>query len=415
MTNTRKILWLSHLLPYPPEGGALQRSYHLIRGAAQFGDVDIVTFRQRAFHPDRASVDRAVSKLEEFVNVEGVFDLPADRSRFAKTWLLASSLLTRDPYTVRWNRSHLLNRGIREIAARRRYDLVHFDTIGMFQYRTSFPNAAWVLNHHNVESQMIARRAETAKAAARLYLQREHRRLAEWEVAHGRDATVHIVVSAPEAEHLRHLIPGAEIAVVENPADTTFFAPDETPRQPGHVVFVGRIDAYSNAAAVRWLRDEIWPALRARGLARRLSIVGRNPPGDIVAWGASDPSVEVTGYVGDVRPFMRRAEVYVCPIRDGGGTRLKLLDAMAMGMPIVSHGFAIEGLSITPGCQALVADDAEGIVSAVEEILSNPDRAATLGRNARTHVETHFSVEAVRSHLAAAYERAVGLFEQAAK
>lgn len=404
----KRLLWLSHVLPHPPQGGVLQRSHHLARAAAEAYDVDLVTFRQRAFHPDEAALARSREALAKFLRVRAVVDLPADRGRLARTWLQAASALTPAPYTVRWNRSRAMTRVLCELARSERYDLVHFDTIGMFQHRVHFPGAAWVLNHHNVESQMMERRAARASGAERAYLAWEARRLARWERVHGGQADVHVVVSGLDGQRLRDVVPGADTAVVENPVDVEYFRPtgDAKP-EPGSVVFAGRIDAYTNLAAVRWMRDEIWPRLRRGGVARALWIVGRNPPLDLQAWAEHEPSVTVTGFVEDVRPWIERAQVYLCPIRDGGGTRLKLLDAMAMGQAIVSHPMALEGLDVVPGQHALVAEDAEGFARAVEHLLEDEPLRRRLGRAARERAVELYSTAAVRGHLWAAYERAL--------
>jgi len=402
-----RLLWLSHVLPHPPQGGVLQRSFHLIRAAARAYDVDLVTFYQRAFHPDAAAVAASVAALGELVRVRRVFDLPADAGPLRRRWLEASSLVTREPYTVRWNRSRALEAYLPELARETRYDVVHFDTIGMFAHRDAFPAAAWALNHHNVESHMVARRAAGARGLLRAALSWEALRLARYEREPGGRADLHVVVSELDAARLRAELPGAAVQVVENPVDVSYFRPTGTlEEEPGSVVFAGRIDAYSNAAAVRWMRDAIWPRLLRGGVAKALWIVGRNPPPDLVAWGRSDPSVTVTGYVDDVRPWLERAQVYLCPITDGGGTRLKLLDAMAMQRAIVSHPMALEGLDVKPGEHVLVAGDAEGLAREVERALGDAALRERLGRAARERAEALYSTEAVERHLLQAYERA---------
>jgi glycosyltransferase involved in cell wall biosynthesis len=380
----------------------LQRSFHLIVGAAEAFDVDLVTFCQTAFHPDESSLAAARQGLKEYVRILQVCDLPADRGRVSRAWLLGTSAFARTPYTIRWNSSRSMWKALRAISSSNRYDLVHFDTIGMFQYRNLFPDSAWVLNHHNIESHLIERRSQGAGVLARSYLRWEATRLARWERIHGAEADLHLAVSDLDVDRLRRVIGDAPAAVIENAVDTEFFRPTEGRQMPGHIVFAGRIDAYANAEAVRWMRDEIWPQLRA-GSARSVAIIGRSPPPDIISWGHSAPDVEVTGYVDDVRPYLDAGEVYLCPIRDGGGTRLKLLDAMSMGLPIVSHRMAIEGLSVVPGEHLLVADDAEGLISHVEALLADPERRKKIGRNARARAEELYGAPAVRRRLVAAY------------
>lgn len=403
-----RTLWLGHVLPHPPQGGSLQRSHHLLRAAAGAFDVDLVTFRQKAFHPDAASVEASRRALEPYCRVCAVIDLPADRSALARTALLATSIVTPWPYTVRWNASRAMRRTLSDLASRERYDLVYFDTIGLLPYRDLFPHAAWLLNHQNVESHMLKRRAQRARRGVAAFLRWEASRLAAFERRHGAAAHLHVVVSELDAVRLREVIPDAEVAVVDNPVDVDYFEPDPAiPPEKGSVIFVGRIDSYANAEAVRWMRDEIWPRLRRGDRARSLAIVGRSPPADVRAWAQADPSVTVTGFVDDVRPWMRRAAVYLCPIRDGGGTRLKILDAMAMGLAIVSHPMAIEGLELEPGRHVLVAEDVEGLSRAVERVLSEPAVARALGRAARERVVERYATKAIGARLVAAYERAV--------
>ncbi len=402
-----KILWLSHLLPYPPKGGALQRSFHLLRGAAEFGDVDIVSFRQAALHPDAHAVSAATEALSEYATVRAVFDLPTDRNVLLKGWLLFSSTLTRTPFTVRWNTQRELGSFLEANGAD--YDLVHFDTIGMFQYRRFFPNATWVLNHHNIESDMMARRARRSGLTLRPYLKWEAHRLLAWERHFGSEADAHLVVSELDRDRLLAIIPTARVAVVENPTDCEYFTPSEFSRTEGSVTFVGRIDAYANAEAVRWIRDEIWPLIRRGGERCTLSIVGRSPPRDIQQWGHGDPDIEVTGFVDDVRPWMNRAQVYLCPIRDGGGTRLKVLDAMAMQLALVCHPMACEGIDVRHEEHLLLAETAEDSARACLRLLHDPDLRERLGRRARELVEERYSLPIVWSNQARAYAQALSI------
>lgn len=401
-----RILWLSHLLPYPPKGGALQRSFHLLRGAAKFGDVDIVSFRQAALHPDARAVAAATEALSEYATVRAVFDLTTDRNVLLKGWLQLSSTLTRAPFTIRWNTQRELRWFLEANGVD--YDLVHFDTIGMFQYRRFFPNATWVLNHHNIESDMMARRARRSGLALRPYLKWEAHRLRAWERRYGSEADAHLVVSELDRDRLHSIIPTANVAVVENPTDCDYFRPSEISRTQGSVTFVGRIDAYANAEAVRWIRDEIWPLIRRVSERCTLSIVGRSPPRDIQHWGRVD-GIEVTGFVDDVRPWMNRAQVYLCPIRDGGGTRLKVLDAMAMQLALVCHPMACEGIDVRHEEHLLLAETAEEFAEACLRLLDDPDLRERLGRRARELVEERYSLPIVWSNQAGAYAQALSM------
>ncbi len=402
-----RLLWLSHVLPHPPKGGVLQRSYHLIRGAAAVHDVELVTFRQRAFHPDVESVGESVDALAAHLTVRAVVDLPVERGRAARSWELVRSGFTPAPFTVRWNASREMDATLAELARTAHFDLVHFDTVGMLQYRHHFPGAAWVLNHHNIESQMMRQRIPHAPLALRPYLWWEALRLERWERIHGGEADLHLVVSELDRARLLEILPGASAEVVENAVDTESFRPLGSPKRAGRVVFVGRIDAYANLAAARWLRDEIWPEVLRHRPDASLGIVGRSPPEEILAWGRATPSVEVTGFVDDVRLSFDEAEVFVCPIFQGGGTRLKVLDAMAMGLPVVSHEMALEGLDVTPGEHVLSGRTGREIADAVVRLLADPARARRMGEAGRERVDGLYSTRAVHKHLNEAYARSL--------
>ncbi len=406
-----RVLWLSHLVPHPPKGGVLQRSHHLLRAAARAHEVDLVAFRQRAFHPDAESLAASLAALSRWVRVREVVELPADRSACARRRLLATSAFTRAPYSVRWNQAPAMHRALRERLARERYELVHFDAIGMYAYQQHVAEPARVFNHHNVESQMMFRRAAHAALPLRPYLAWEAWRLRRFERRSGREADLHIAVSQLDRERLLRVLPGADVAVVENPVDCDYFRPQSGEKRPGHVVFVGRIDAYPNLCAARWLRDEIWPLLRRGGVARTLGIIGRNPPPEILAWGEREPGVEVTGFVDDIREAFGAAQVFACPIVQGGGTRLKLLDAMAMGLPIVCHPMALEGLDAQPGEHLLVAEDAAGFAAAIEGLLKDADLRGRLGRAARERALALYATPVVERHLHEAYARALASAE----
>src|SRR5690606_22417882 len=135
-----------------------------------------------------------------------------------------------------------------------------------------------------------------------------------------------------------------------------------------------------------------------------VDVIGAQPPPALRALAAADPRFHVHGFVDDVRPAMARAAVYVCPIRDGGGTKLKILDALAMGMAIVAHPVACEGIDVTPGRDVLLAEDAAGFADAIRALLRDPARRRALGAAARRLAETRYGARAVCASLASAIE-----------
>lgn len=240
-----------------------------------------------------------------------------------------------------------------------RYDLIHVDSIHMYQYahelrRTS--GAHIVCNWHNIESEAMQRFAETVQSTGkRLYARLTARKIQRLELQMLENSLGHVVCSLREMDALQTLVPGARIQVAENGVDTTYFdlhasATGETVR----LVFVGSMDYFPNADGALAFVEHVWPALVARFPNATLQIVGANPGPDVR--GLSRVSgVTVTGTVDDVRPYYRGATAAIVPLRTGGGTRLKILEAMASGVPVISTALGAEGLSVTSGTNILLA------------------------------------------------------------
>ncbi len=193
-------------------------------------------------------------------------------------------------------------------------------------------------------------------------------------------------------------MPGLTATIIPNGVDSTYFRPDAAlgePTLPPHsVVFTGKMDFRPNIDAVAWFVLEVWPAIRARVPDARFYIVGQKPHPRVSAL-ASAPGVTVTGYVDDVRPYTGGAAVYAVPLRIGGGTRLKILEAMAMGRPVVSTTLGCEGFPLTSGRQLLTADRPAEFAAAVADLLEHPEKGVPLGREARAFVERHYDWAAI--------------------
>jgi len=269
-------------------------------------------------------------------------------------------------------------------------------------YARHFPRARVVLNHHNIESGLTARRAlrETSRLRTAL-LQREARQEQRAEREICPKVGANLVVSALDGQRLREVAPGASVYVVENGVNTSYFAPAADPGPEGGLVFVGTLGWYANREAARFLVSELVPALKARGLAHRLTLVGRDPRRD--DWGGADAAVTATDYVPDIRPFLRDSCIFVCPIRDGGGTRLKVLAALAMAKPLVATPLAVEGLRLVEGQHYLRAESLGEFVDQVGRLEADSALRHRLGDAGRALVEREYDWSVVGRQLDAAY------------
>ncbi len=397
------VLWLSHNVPYPPQMGVLQRNYHLIRQLAGNADVHLVALRQRALCPDEASLERARRALSSFCASVHVFELDWEISTLARA-RLAPSLFAGVPYDViryasRELRSFLANAPFADL------DLVHLDTLGLAPYRALLPEAPTVLNHHNIESHMLARRADNAdNPLARLLFAWQARRTRAWEQRWAPRVASNLVVSDTDAGRLREIAPAARTEVIANGVDVGYFdGPPNDDEGVASVVMVGSHGWYPNRDAALWFLDEIWPRLTAAKPHARWIVIGSEPDPRIVEAGNRDERIEVLGFVDDLRPEVARAAVFVCPYHDGGGSRLKVLDSLAMRKALVSTPVGVEGIALKDGVEFLLATTAEVFARRVLELFDDPARRIALGVAGRARVEREFAWERIGETLTNLY------------
>lgn len=402
-----RILWLSHLLPYPPKGGVIQRSYNLLKEVGRRHKVDLLAFYQRAITPDD-TIPSAVKALSEHCRVLNVIPIPIDANPSARAFLAARSLFSSSPYTINWLRSDAFASAIAEAVSNATYDAAHFDTISLAPYRSHLPPTPASLTHHNIESAMLLRRAEIERnPMRRAYYWQEGRRLQQYERIVAEQFSINLTCSALDSERLREICPGARTAVIPNGVDTSYFDPGPftRPKVPESLVFAGGLTWYPNLSAIRYLIQEIWPPLKAKHPNARVTIIGRRPPTWLQQASQIDSSIRVTGFVDDVRPYLAEAQAYICPIFDGGGTKLKVLDALAMGVPLVAHPIACEGISVIPEKHVLMAADPESFVSQISRLFSNPNLCTSVSRAGRELAVEYYDFATIGRQLSDLYDQ----------
>jgi glycosyltransferase involved in cell wall biosynthesis len=402
-----KVLWLSHFVPFPPAGGALQRTYHLLRHTAERHDVHLFALHQPRLLPS-ADLTASVQALSGLCRSVRVFPLGAEQSPAHRWWSRAESVVGPAPFDVVWLRSPAMASALDGFFREGGADLIHADTIGLWPYVAGHTAAPVALGHHNVESELIARRAEHERSRWKAWLmRRDGTKLRHLEARAADAAAVNITVSALDAAQLRRIAGRAAVAVVENGVDTEHWRPGEPGAEtPRTSVFAGTLGWYPNRDAVEFLLGEVWPLLVRRNPDRRLLIVGRDPP-RAARDAAHDPRVQVTGFVPDVRPYLREATMCVYPVRVGGGTRLKVLDALAMAKPVVATAICVEGLDLIDGEHYLRAETPDEFVAQIERVESNPDLGRRLGGAGRRVVVDRFDWEVVGRELDRAYAAAM--------
>ena len=401
-----KVLFLSQIVPYPPHGGVLQRGFHLIRELGRRADVHLLAFIHPDVLPTETTLDESRTVLQQFCTTVEYFPLWAKASPIHKAAAIAASAGSREPFSMIAHRSAAFRRRIADAKRTTTFDVVHADTLALCQF-VGGNGTPSVLTHHNIESMLMARRADVESGLlARQFLRRETAKLRAWEASESPRFDVNIVMSPQDERILADQVPGVRTAIVPNGVNTEYFTPAPDEETPA-LIYTGGMNMFANRDAVMHFLGEVWPHIRAASPGVRFYAVGQDPPKELTAFAASDPNVVVTGYVDDIRPYVRKAAVYVVPLRVGGGTRLKVLDAMASGKAIVSTSIGCEGIDVKPGEHLVTADTPETFARETLALLDDRARRRTLGGAARELVERRYAWAIVGNQLLDAYQAAI--------
>lgn len=382
-----KILWVSHLVPYPPKGGVLQRSYNLLRELSRYHEVTLLCFNQSAFlESSLPGVSRplefAVSELSNFVDVADVLDIPENIYPLGRYLIALKSLLSRKAFNMTWLESASAHRAIKLITSEREFDAVHLDTISLCVYWRHFSGIPVYLNHHNFESQMLRSRAISDRnPLKRFFFGIEANRLVTDEMLYCKEATLNLACSDDDTEGMVQKTGCKNFLTIPNGVDVEYFYPNEDVSVVDKsLLIVGGLSWYPNREAVEYFINDIWPALKDEVLGLHVDIIGRNPTKEMIEFSESEASVQFHGFVDDVRDYLWKAQIYICPIKTGGGTKLKILDALAAGCCIVADPFSCKGIAVEDGRHVFFAETPEDYVSKIKFLLDNPNARARAQR-----------------------------------
>lgn len=401
------VLFLSQIVPYPPHGGVLQRGYNLVRELGREARVHLLAYVHPDVLPTEAACRESQAALEKFCECVEYFPLWTKASPLHRVAGLAIGALSSRPFSVLAHRSAGFRRRVADLVMTKSFDVIHVDTIALAQFldrRWSIPT---VLTHHNIESQLMERRAGAESGLlARGYLRRETQKLLAYEAQMSGTFDVNVFVAQTDKMTLTRRVPGLRTAIVPNGVDVEYFTPNQGKDLPA-LIYTGGMNMFANRDAVLYFLKEIWPLVKAEVPDARFFAVGQDPPKELSDLADRDPQIIVTGYVNDIRPLVCDATVYVVPLRVGGGTRLKVLDAMAMGKAMVSTSIGCEGLDVSPDEHLMVADNPAQFAEKTVQLLRDQSRRATLGRAARELVERRYSWRKIGAELLNAYRLAI--------
>jgi polysaccharide biosynthesis protein PslH len=354
-----RLLQIAPRLPWPLDTGAKLRNYHLARALAAHMNVTLAAFGE----------DSSNGQLNEAY--QRIVTVP--RTETYSVGNMLRGAIGRTPLPLLNYTTPEMADALRKLIPEERFDLVQVESIHLMNYLTALRASNQplvVCDWHNIESDLMRQYAEReGSLARRTYARRTARLMSEAEDRALKEFDAHITVSELDAKRLQSVNSDAKIFVIENGVDASHYA-NEPSATRNRIVFVASMDYHANIEGATNFARDVWPMIHKQQPHLQFTIVGRNPPPTVTEL-SSIAGIEVTGSIADVRPYYREALAAVVPLNVGGGSRLKILEAMAAGVPVVSTRLGAEGLDVSDGENIVLAETttqlSQGILSVIDD------------------------------------------------
>ncbi|MCJ7824263.1 MAG: glycosyltransferase family 4 protein [Anaerolineales bacterium] len=374
------ILLLTQVLPYPLDSGPKVKTYHVLRYLAERYEVTLLSFV-------RGESSEAVEHLRRYC--KAVYTVPMDRGMGRDLSALLKSQLTGVPFLMVRDQRKAMLQTLERITAGQKFAVIHADQLNMAQYAARVRGGKKILDSHNTLWLLYQRLCRSSRISAkRLVMSREWKLLKAYERKVGERFDLILAVSEEDRQALIEIgIPKDKIHVIPISIDTRQTCLIKRDNDALNILHLGTMFWPPNSEGVVWFLKEIWPRIRLENPGVKFDIVGAHPPRALRQLAMRDSNVNLPGYVPDPTAYLRRAGVMVVPLRAAGGMRVKILHALAQGIPVVSTTIGCEGIRAENGKHLLIADSAEDFAHATNRLLLNKGEAEMLARNGRALVE----------------------------
>ncbi len=407
-----KILFLTQIVPFPPDAGPKVKTYHVIRALAGQGhSVTLVSF----VRPEEV---RHIPALREFC--EAVHTVPIHRSRIADVGYMIRSYLTGRPFLIERDDVRPMQEMVNRLVREEDFQFIHADQLTMVQFAirgsSAYPdkNPKVIFDAHNAVWTIVERMKDNAPFFLKPVLAVEARRVKQYEG--GLLRTVDHVLAVTEID--RNLLEDAlhlskmnrhdrvsPMTVIPIAVDTQKLRTINRRVGSKNIVTLGTLHYPPNADGIRWFLKDVFPLVRKGVPDATLTIIGKNPPQDFVEQAEENPGIiKVTGYVDDLVPYLEESALMVVPVRAGGGMRVRILEAFAYAMPVVTTTVGLEGIQGTPDHDVIVADTPADFADHTIELLQNPSLQEKLSTNGRELALKKYDWQAVLSAMRPIYE-----------
>lgn len=390
VTRRGRALVIANRLPYPIDDGWKRRTHHVLTALSRRYRVTLVSLHGREPRDVSAAVAQPAA-----VDVQTV-----RRPRLAGPVSLGLGLVTRRPFHVWRVHSAAMRRIIARAEVAEPFDVAIATLVHLAPYLDPLDRRTLrVVDTHNIDSLVLRRYAPQMSAPRAWYARMSAGKLARHESRAFRDADLVWVCSEEERDHLAGLVPAARVVVIPNGVDTALFSPVVDPPMRGRLVFFGRLDYFPNADAVVFFAREILPLIRQHVPHAELVVAGPGAGSELRGMAERTTGLRLVGPLADLRPLIASAEAVVVPLRSGGGTRLKILEALAMAKAVVSTSLGAEGLALRSGREAFIADLPEAFARAVVEVLRDADARDRVGSAGRDRVRESYDWSGIETRM----------------
>ncbi len=382
-----KLLFTANRFPYPPYRGDKLKIYHLAKRLAKHHELHLVTFLQ-----DKKDL-RYLPELQQIFKEIHLVPLP----KLSSYWNSLMGLLRSEPFQVRYFSSAAMKRQIETLHRQHRYDAVHVQHLRMAQYWAGIKDVPRILDLPDAYSLYWKRRVDAKKGIMKWFTQTEQQRVFKYEQVL-EDYDLSLVCSREDQAYLRDVRGIGNVQLLPNGVDLTTFTQEAHDYTHGkQILFTGNMDYAPNVDAVGYFARDIFPLIRERVPGVRFIIAGQRPVKKVLELAA--PDIEVTGFVKDLSAVYRQASIVVAPLRFGAGTQNKVLEAMAMGVPVVSRNIGFNGLDIGSGEGVILALETEAFATACIELLESEALRRHTGEQGREVIRSRFDWDVVAARL----------------
>lgn len=393
------VLIVDEEVPFPLNTGKRLRSYNLLQRLQKQHKITYVCYGNgNEVLPDCPNVT-LVLLPSPIIEQRGTFFYVS----------LLKNLLSPLPYVVVRHHSELMSQTVQALIAKGGIDLIHCEwTPYTENIRDQLGSVPSVLSAHNVEAQIWERYFATeTNPLKKWYIYPQWQKMRAYERQASQIYSQVAVVSEPDRQFFVKDYACPQVTVVPNGVDEQYFVPLNLPVKPHSMVFTGSMDWRPNQDGIRYFLEEIFPGIRKTLPDATITVVGRKPPQWLVELGNTTSGVTITGTVDDVRPYIGESSLYVVPLRVGGGSRLKILEALAMQKTVLSTSVGAEGLDVRDPEQLLLRDEPQQFANMAVEMLKQPDNFEYLGRAGRELIMRHYTWDAIALEMARVWRKAV--------